>query len=419
MKLPFKLQVLVALIKLRRERRQFERNPESHQRRMWRTFGQRTLSRSPLYKDRAHGQIDDFPIQGKTEFIRDFDQINTRGIRFEEALNVGDEAERSRDFTPTIDGLTVGLSSGTSGNKGVFLVSEEERAWWVAMVVQRILGFTLKKRSVAFFLRANSKLYTSVQSKLIRFSFFDLLIPVEQHLSRLNELQPNIVVGQPSLLMMLVESQHRGTLHISPQKVISVAEVLSHEDKLAIESCFGVSVQQVYQCNEGMFGQTCSHGNFHLNEDGLIVEKEWLDDTRFQPIITDMRRTVQPVVRYKMNDILHATTCQCGSKMVAVSQIEGRTDDVLQFADGKSIFPDFIRRTITGAHRNVTNYQIVQEGPDLLSLYVSPESHWHAAAQALTQLFETQNIRDIKVQKATNKAHVPGTKFRRIHAQRH
>ena len=39
-----------------------------------------------------------------------------------------------------------------------------------------------------------------------------------------------------------------------------------------------------------------------------FVEKEWLDDTRFQPIITDMRRTVQPVVRYKMNDILHLTT---------------------------------------------------------------------------------------------------------------
>ena len=148
-----------------------------------------------------------------------------------------------------------------------------------------------------------------------------------------------------------------------------MAEVLSHEDKLAIESCFGVSVQQVYQCNEGMFGQTCSHGNFHLNEDGLIVEKEWLDDTRFQPIITDMRRTVQPVVRYKMNDILHATTCQCGSKMVAVSQIEGRTDDVLQFADGKSIFPDFIRRTITGAHRNVTNQMKARPLP-----YVSPES---------------------------------------------
>ena len=105
--------------------------------------------------------------------------------------------------------------------------------------------------------------------------------------------------------------------------------------------------------------------------------------------------------------------------MVAVSQIEGRTDDVLQFADGKSIFPDFIRRTITGVHRNITNYQIIQEAPDLLSLYVYPESHWDEAAHALTQLLETHYIPGIAVQKATNKAHVLGTKFRRIHARRH
>ena len=198
-------------------------------------------------------------------------------------MQVAQEAENSRDFTPTIDGLTVGLSSGTSGNRGVFLVSEEERASWVAMVVQRILGFSLKPRKVAFFLRANSKLYTSVQSRLIRFAFLDLLLPVEQHFKRLNELQPNIVVGQPSLLMMLVDAQRSGELRIAPHKVISVAEVLSTEDRTAIELCFKVAVQQVYQCNEGMFGQTCSHGNFHLNEDGLIVEKEGLTTPGFSP----------------------------------------------------------------------------------------------------------------------------------------
>ena len=78
------------------------------------------------------------------------------------------------------------------------------------MVVQRILGFSLKPRKVAFFLRPTANC-TSVQSRLIRFAFFDLLLPVEQHLKRLNDLQPNIVVGQPSLLMMLVDAQRSGS----------------------------------------------------------------------------------------------------------------------------------------------------------------------------------------------------------------
>ena len=42
---------------------------------------------------------------------------------------------------------------------------------WVAAVLQRILGWSFRKRKVAFFLRANSNLYSSVQSKLIAFEF--------------------------------------------------------------------------------------------------------------------------------------------------------------------------------------------------------------------------------------------------------
>lgn len=418
MRMPFKLQIIMALLKLGRERRRFERNPQAHQQRMWRRFGQTTLSKSPLYKGIAHRSIEAFPVQGKEEFNRDFDRINTKGIHYDHALQVADEAETSRDFTPTIDGVTVGLSSGTSGNRGVFLVSEEERASWVAMVLQRILGFSFRKRKVAFFLRANSKLYASVQSRLIQFSFFDLLIPLERHLTQLNDLQPEIVVGQPSLLMMLLEAQHRGTLGIAPQKIISVAEVLSEEDKAALTSCFQVPVQQVYQCNEGLFGQTCVHGNFHLNEDGLLIEKEWLDETRFQPIITDMRRKIQPVIRYKMNDILHATECTCGSKMMAVSQIEGRTDDVLHFPDGKVVFPDFIRRAVIGAHPAISNYQIIQKDLHHLSFYVDPIDHWACAEEALARLFEDQNIQGVSILKSTEKQHTLGSKFRRIHAQR-
>ena len=36
------------------------------------------------------------------------------------------KSEENRDFSPTIKGITVGLSSGTSGNRGVFLASEKE-----------------------------------------------------------------------------------------------------------------------------------------------------------------------------------------------------------------------------------------------------------------------------------------------------
>jgi putative adenylate-forming enzyme len=168
-----------------------------------------------------------------------------------------------------------------------------------------------------------------------------------------------------------------------------------------------------------MFGQTCEHGNIHLNEDGLLIEKNWLDPTRFVPIITDMRRRIQPVVRYKMTDILHVTECTCGSKMIAISQIEGRTDDVLKFPNDRILFPDFIRRAVIGAHSEITNYQIIQKSPSELVLYVSPIVYWENARLALTELFESQDIAGIDIHKSETKCHQLGTKFRRIHAKRH
>ena len=290
---------------------------------------------------------------------------------------------------------------------------------WVAMVLQRILGFSLRKRKVAFFLRANSNLYSSVTSKLISFEFFDLLKPLEEHLPIIQNSQPDVVVGQPSLLMLLSEAQSRGEIHIRPNKIISVAEVLSPEDQNAIEACFGISVDQVYQCTEGLFGQTCREGTIHLNEDGLIVEKEWLDNQRFVPIVTDLRRDVQPVVRYRMNDILHASECTCGSRMQAVSQIEGRTDDVLHFRNNKRIFPDFIRRAIVGAHPDIHNYQVVQTDANQLTLFIAPKEHWGLASTALDKIIQIHGIDEVDVVQAETKLHENGTKFRRIHAQSH
>ena len=150
---------------------------------------------------------------------------------------------------------------------------------------------------------------------------------------------------------------------------VQLVKAMQVEDQETIEGVFQVHVQQVYQCSEGMFGQSCKKGNIHLNEDGLIIEKQWIDEKRFVPIITDLRRNVQPIIRYKMNDILHTTDCSCGSNMLAVSAIEGRMDDLLTFED-KVIFPDFIRRAITGANSEIDNYQLIRVSDQKLNLFV-------------------------------------------------
>src|SRR6478736_2946336 len=61
------------------------------------------------------------PTVDKRLMMDNFDTFNTVGLKRDDAMEVALHAERSRDFTPALGGYTVGLSSGTSGHRGIFL----------------------------------------------------------------------------------------------------------------------------------------------------------------------------------------------------------------------------------------------------------------------------------------------------------
>ncbi len=337
------------------------------------------VPRSPYYREQ-HRELGianwkDWPTIDKAEMMGNFDRLNTVGIRAEEAFRVALEAERSRDFAPMLGPITVGLSSGTSGNRGLFLVSPPERHRWAGAMLARLLpGSILGHHRVAFFLRANSNLYETVGSSRIQFEFFDLLDAVETHVERLNRLQPTVLIGPPSLLRLLAEDPG---LAIAPLKVVSVAEVLDPLDERCLQERFGGIIHQVYQCTEGFLAVTCSHGTLHLNEDLVAFQREVLDaeSRKFVPILTDFSRTTQPIIRYRLNDILteRADACPCGSVMTALERIEGRSDDLFYFParDGsrlRPVFPDFIRRAIMEAAPEALEYRVCQHSESVIEV---------------------------------------------------
>jgi putative adenylate-forming enzyme len=417
----FKLKILAYLIRFKWMHFNYASLLHDLQSKRWKRF-KKVLSKSPFYSQFSDKNIEDFPIMHKQTFMENFTTINTRGIEFKNAMQVAIDAENSRDFAPMINGITVGLSSGTSGNRGLFLASENERALWVAAVLDRIIGFKLKKRKVAFFLRANSNLYNAVASKLLRFEFYDLMIPVEKHLQSLIELQPNILVAQPSCLIELAKYIELKQLQITPEKIISVAEVLYPEDKDYLEQTFNQKIHQVYQCTEGLLASTCQEGNLHFHEDYLIIEKKYLDEdqTRFHPIITDLMRSTQPVVRYELNDIVHELkNCPCGLKSTAIAQIEGRSDDKLTFIDKNnkaiSIYPDFFRRAIILADAKIQHYMLIQKSKNLLELFVDGDlALFDKAQNEIQKLLISKNCFDVQVQKLEQLPLERGAKLRRI-----
>jgi putative adenylate-forming enzyme len=304
----------------------------------------------------------DMPIIEKNTFMERFNEINTVGIDKEKAMSFAIECEQTRDFNKKLDGVTVGLSSGTSGHRGIFLISDRERAVWAGAIMAKTLprGHIFGTR-IAFFMRADSNLYQTVKSRVIRFEFFDMLGDMADSFQRLLSFRPTLLVAPPSCLLWLARLNTAG--QIKPKKVISIAEVLEESDAEFIRNAFGVTVvHQIYQCTEGFLGVTCEHGVLHINEDIVRIEKERLDEQRFVPIVTDLRRRAQPVIRYRLNDILveKSEACPCGSPFLAIEKIEGRQDDVFEFegtGGPVSVFPDFIRRCVLFAD-GVGEYRI-------------------------------------------------------------
>ncbi|MCC7361831.1 MAG: hypothetical protein IT317_20275 [Anaerolineales bacterium] len=368
---------------------------EAYQARAVERHLRRLLPRSPFYRAHFAGRAwAAAPPINKRVMLAHFDELNTAGVCFSEALALAERAEATRDFAPTLPGgLTVGLSSGTSGTRSLFLVSPAERAAWAGAALARVLpGGRLAAQRVAFFLRANSNLYRSVRSRLIRFAYFDLLDPLPAHVARLNAYQPTILVGPPSLLALLASEARAGRLTIGPRKVVSVAEVLDPLDAAAIAAQFGGPVHQVYQATEGFLGATCDHGTLHLNEDLLVVQTDWLDERtgKFAPILTDFHRQTQPILRYRLDDVLtlKPTACPCGSPRRALETIEGRCDDIFYFpaASGRGwvcLFPDFIRRAIlSGAGPLLEGYTATQTDPGHVEIALALPAAARADAEA-------------------------------------
>lgn len=349
--------------------------------------------RSPYYRELCAGRPPEdwreLPVTDKRRMMERFSDFNTVGVRREDAMAVALRAEEDRNFRPTLRGFTVGLSSGTSGHRGLFLVDDRERAAWAGVVLARLLP-SLRPQGfrVAFFLRSNSNLYTTLRSRWLDFRYFDLMLPPSQAAAELNRLQPDILAGPPALLDFLAASARQGELRIRPLKVVSFAEVLEPQVRERVREAFGAPVHEVYQCTEGLLAMSCPAGSLHVQEDLVALQAEPLGEGRFTPVITDLWRRVQPIIRYRMNDIVtfSGEACACGSAFRVLAGIEGRCDDVCYFAGAEGnwrpVFPDTVRRMVL-LTPGVDDYEAVQDTPGSLRLHleVSPAACFDTVAQ--------------------------------------
>lgn len=349
----------------------------ARQQKKLRRFLARVKRRSPFYQNLTD---DAFPILDKAAFLANFTDLNPHRVTLADATALALAAERDRDFKPQLPGgLTVGLSSGTSGARHVFLVSRADRCRWAGRMLARTLTPDSLRRilnpfaaplRIAFFLRANSNLYTTLASRRIRLAYFDLTRPFESLLDELRALDPAVIVAPATVLAEIARREKTTPSGLRPRQVVSVAEVLDPRDRAEIESAFSIRVAEVYQAAEGFLGATCEAGHLHLNEEDLHIEPQWLDDRkeRFHPLITDFSRRSQWFVRYHLQDILRVRRdpCPCGRPSLCLESVDGRAEEILWLPDHRGtlspVFPDSLRQALYTIGSGLDLYRIGQHG---------------------------------------------------------
>jgi len=349
-------------------------------------FLRHAASKAEAFSGLSGRPLTDYPLMDKAALMGAFHRYNVAGI-------TGEAAWAALQTTGRIGKFAVGASTGTSGNRGLYLVSDAERYLWLGTLLAKALPDMLTARyRVAVMLPRGSRLYDAAnESGRLALKFFDLTEGLDLQLPSVAAFQPNVIVAPPHALIALA----RSGLSFNPLHIFSGAEVLEPDDRSEIEARFGVTVREIYMATEGLFGVACPQGTLHLCEDCVAFEWEPAGDL-VAPCTTDFTRRTQMMIRYRMNDLLSLSDapCPCGSPLQAVSAVIGRSDDAFRMitADGRRVFvtPDIIRNAVVGASRAIMDFRVAQDGPARITLTLPPETseQLKLAGDALAVLFD-------------------------------
>jgi len=345
------------------------------------------IARSPWHRERLTGiDIDgldettlrELPTMTKSDLMENFDRIVTDD-RLSLTL-VNDHLQTVTTGSYLLDGYTAITSSGSTGERGVFVydwvgwatfwVSAFRyllRAKWAdAERVSRpvVLGWV----AAAHFTHATAALSRTFSSPDFANVRFPVTLPTDELVVGLNQAQPEFLIAYPSALHTLSFEARAARLRIAPRQVLTCAEPLLPEIRAAAEATWDVRVGNMWGTSEGGgVSAACDHGRSHMSEDLLLIEPV---DESGRPVeageradkvyLTNLFNRALPLIRYEITDevTILAEPCPCGSAHRCVADIQGRLDDHFVY-DGRRVHPHALR-AVLARHHGVVEYQVRQ-----------------------------------------------------------
>ena len=379
---------------------------------------------SPFYKDlyKTIGEefsLEELPPVSKPELMANFDHVVTD--RHVTMKRIDEYCTDLNHIGRMLDGkYLVFKTSGSTGNPAVVLydqncidVSSAVAAFRTFARHEDYKAFMRHGKKTAgvfanygFYLACGMSRYLQLkmpgkQTKIT----VDVNAPEAQIIKELNDFDPAMLSGYPSNLALLAEYDE---LTIHPDVVITGGELLTDTVRRKLEDKFGCYVQTHYSCTEaGEIACECSEGHLHINEDWVIVEPVDQDNRPVgygvlsdKVLITNLANYIQPFIRYELTDrvIVHHEKCRCGKNTLWL-EIEGRTDDTLEFENGVKIAPMSLYKILEEI-KCIRRFQLIQTGAKQLELRLvsdQKELGFAEARQELLAFFKSKGVEDLEI----------------------
>jgi phenylacetate-CoA ligase len=370
-----------------------------HQQRRLRSLLAYAIACSPFHARRLVGvdpatfELEDLaslPTMTKSEMMRHFDDVVT-DRRITRAAVDARLASTTSELSYLHDEYVVMASGGSSGERGVFVYDLDAAREFVLAIVRPTMakltafGVTPENPVAGAVVAAGTTLHGTAfvaavagHGGPVRLTAIPATLPLGEIVRRLEEVQPLVLVGYPTLLARLAVEKVAGRLAIAPLGVSSTSEPLTAEARRSIEGAFGVPMTNTFGSTEGLCGVGApGEEAICFAEDTCILE---LVDERGAPVapgtasakvlVTNVSNLAQPLVRYELTDRFTEVAGEWPDGHLR-AVVEGRNDDVLEF-EGAQVHPLTIRSVLVKVSA-ITEYQVQHDRRGIRVLAVAPD----------------------------------------------
>jgi phenylacetate-CoA ligase len=358
-----------------------------HQRDRLRALIRHATTSSPYYRETLgpgaeKAELTDIPTLSKMQLMEQFDRVVT-----DPRLRLA-QAERFLDGADTgalhLGEYRVFSTSGTTGVPGLFVYSRAEFAHWIAVFLRSFARLGIRGDTRIAGIGAPSAIHLSRQviaaimvgrTGSPRIS---VTTPLDELVAALDEYQPEVLVGYPSVVALLAEEQLQGRLSIRPRVVLTTSEVLTDDAAARIESAWTAPVQGYFSTEVGVIAADSLDGaGMHVSEEAIVEVVD--DDNRPVPpgtrgsklLLTNLVNYAQPLIRYELSDAvqLEPGADPSGRPFDRIARVDGRSDDVLHLpgTGGRTVpvHPYRLRAPFVRL-LDVLQYQVVHRADGLL-----------------------------------------------------